>query len=72
MKYVNVRIAIQEAERFTRLANELADLTDREGENNLGTVVQGSLSASVRRASHDLSRSLSKMRKSDWVEEDGQ
>jgi hypothetical protein len=72
MKYQNVQKAIDEASEFITKASDLLVLTDREGENNLGTVIQGSLSASVRRASHDLSRTLSRMRKSDWAEEDGQ
>jgi len=71
MKYQNVQNAINEATDFVDKANSLLTLTNQLGENNLGTVVQGSLSASVRRASHDLSRSLSKMRKPDWAEEDG-
>jgi hypothetical protein len=71
MKYQNVQYAISEASDFLAKAAELLVLTNQLGENNLGTVVQGSLSASVRRASHDLSRSLSKMRKPDWAEEDG-
>ena len=68
MKYINVRIAAQEAEKFVWLATELANLTDELGENNLGTVVQGSLSASVRRKSLDLTRALANMRRSDWSE----
>ena len=71
MKYQNVQNAINEATDFVDKANSLLTLTNEVGVNNLETVVQGSLSASVRRASHDLSRSLSKMRKSDWTEEDG-
>jgi len=71
MKYQNVQNAINEATEFVDKANSLLTLTNEVGVNNLETVVQGSLSASVRRASHDLSRSLSKMRKSDWTEEDG-
>jgi hypothetical protein len=68
MKYINVRTAIQEARSFVEKAEELVNLTDELGENNLGTTVQGSLSASVRRKSLDLTKSLSKMRKSDWEE----
>ena len=71
MKYQNVQNAINEATDFVDKANSLLTLTNEVGVNNLETVVQGSLSASVRRASHDLSRSLSKMRKSDWTEEEG-
>lgn len=71
MKYQNVQNAINEATDFVDKANSLLTLTNEVGVNNLETVVQGSLSASVRRASHDLSRSLSKMRKPDWAEEDG-
>ena len=71
MKYQNVQNAINEATDFVDKANSLLTLTNEFGLNNLETVVQGSLSASVRRASHDLSRSLSKMRKSDWTEEEG-
>ena len=71
MKYQNVQNAINEATEFVDKANSLLTLTKEFGVNNLETVVQGSLSASVRRASHDLSRSLSKMRKSDWTEEEG-
>ena len=71
MKYQNVQNAIDEATEFVDKANSLLTLTNEFGVNNLETVVQGSLSASVRRASHDLSRSLSKMRKSDWTEEEG-
>ena len=70
MKYQNVQNAINEATEFVDKANSLLTLTNEVGLNNLETVVQGSLSASVRRASHDLSRSLSKMRKSDWTEEE--
>ena len=71
MKYQNVQNAINEATVFVDKDNSLLTLTNEVGLNNLETVVQGSLSASVRRASHDLSRSLSKMRKSDWTEEEG-
>ena len=70
MKYQNVQNAINEATEFVDKANSLLTLTKEFGVNNLETVVQGSLSASVRRASHDLSRSLSKLRKSDWTEEE--
>lgn len=68
MKYQNLVDAVEEANRFVKKGNELITLTDEIGENNLGTVVQGSLSASVRRSSLELTRSLAKLRKSDWEE----
>ena len=69
MKYANVQTAKKEAVEFVVKADELLRLTEELGANNLETVVQGSLSASVRRASLDLTRSLSRMRRSDWEEE---
>ena len=68
MKYQNVQNAIYEANAFVSKASELLTLTDELGENNLGTVVQGSLSASVRRKSLDLTKALATMRRSDWEE----
>jgi queuine/archaeosine tRNA-ribosyltransferase len=68
MKYENVKQAKEEAERFVAKATELLAQTDEFGTNNLFTVVQGSASASARRASLELTKALSRMRASDWVE----
>jgi queuine/archaeosine tRNA-ribosyltransferase len=70
MKYENVKQAKEEAERFVVKATELLAQTDEFGTNNLFTVVQGSASASARRASLELTKSLSRMRASDWTGEE--
>jgi len=69
MKYQNVLNAREEAARFIEKADRVLTLTNEVGENNMGTVVQGSASASVRRCSLELSHLLSEMRKSDWSEQ---
>jgi hypothetical protein len=68
MKYENVKQAIIEAHTFIDKATDLLILTDKEGLNNLDTVVQGSGAASTRRASLELTKALARMRASDWVE----
>jgi queuine/archaeosine tRNA-ribosyltransferase len=70
MKYQNVKEAKENAEKFVAKATELLEQTNEFGPNNLFTVVQGSLSASTRRASLELTKSLSRMRASDWVGEE--
>ena len=67
MKYQNVQNAVTDAYRFVEKAEKLLALTEKLG-TVPDTVIQGSVSASTRRASHDLSRSLAEMRKSDWGE----
>ena len=68
MKITNLEQALEEAERLTVKASELLKLTNEVGPNNMDTVIQGALSASVRRLSLELTKSLAKLRRSDWEE----
>ena len=68
MKYENVKQAINEANTFVAKATDLLILTDKEGVTHRDTVVQGSDAASTRRASLELTKSLARMRASDWAE----
>jgi len=70
VKYQNLVDALNEANIFIEKGSCLLNLTNEVGMNNLETVVQGSLSASVRRSSLELTKALSKLRKSDWSEEE--
>ena len=70
MKYANVEQAVVAARVFAEKADALLSLTNQVGMNNLETVVQGSASAATRRASLELTKSLARMRASDWVGEE--
>lgn len=65
MKYTNLEEAVKEANRFAEKATAVI-LKQADG-NEL--IPYGPDPASLRRASLDLTKSLSKLRRSDWVEE---